>query len=168
MSISDKILVGKVYDAHGIRGLVKIKAFTENPLSICNYSPLTDENGNSYKIQLKNAFKADIIIVQINDISNRTDAEKLKGTKLYASRDIIVDNDEEVLLSELENFKVIDEQETLLGIIVGTFNHGAGEVLEIELTNGKTGLLSMNKDSVLEINKQKEYIKIDYEHLLES
>ena len=169
MAVSDKILVGKIYDAHGIRGLLKIKSFTEDPVSICDYSPLTDDKGNVYNIQLKSKGKSDIIIVAINDISDRTTAETLKGTMLYANRDSIVDNNEDVLVSELENFNVLDANDTLIGKVDGTFNYGAGDILEIELSGtDKTALLSINKDSVFEINKEKEYIKIDREHLLES
>ena len=169
MAISDKILVGKIYDAHGIRGLVKIKSFTENPVSICEYSPLTDEAGNIYKIQLKSQGKSDIIIVAINDISDRTTAETLKGTMLYAPRSSIIDNEEDVLVSELDNFKVLDNDNNLIGKVEGTFNYGAGDILEIEINGSdKTALLSINKYSVTEINKEKEYIKIDREHLLES
>ena len=169
MTISDKVLVGKIYDAHGIRGLVKIKSFTTNPVSICDYSPLTDELGNEYKIQLKSRAKSDIIIVAINDISDRTTAETLKGKKLYANRSSIIDNEKDVLVSELENFKVIDTNNSSVGKVLQILNFGAGDILEIELDNDKkTALLSMNKDSVKEINKEKEYIKIDCEHLLES
>lgn len=169
MTVSDKILVGKIYDAHGIRGLVKIKSFTENPISVCDYSPITDEVGNVYKIQLKSKGKSDIIIAAINDISDRTVAETLKGTMLYAPRSSIIDNEEDVLVSELDNFKVIDANGTLIGKVEGTFNYGAGDILEIETEgSNKTALLSINEYSVLEINKEKEYIKIDREHLLES
>lgn len=169
MAISDKILVGKIYDAHGIRGLVKIKSFTENPISICDYSPLTDNNGNVYNIQLKSQGKSDIIIVAINDISDRTTAETLKGTMLYAPRSSIIDNEEDVLISELDNFKVLDNDNNLIGKVEGTFNYGAGDILEIEINGSdKTALLSINEYSVTEINKEKEYIKIDREHLLES
>ena len=169
MTISDKILVGKIFDAHGIRGLVKIKSFTENPISICDYSPLTDEFGNVYKIQLKSKGKSDIIIVAINDISDRTTAEALKGTLLYAPRSSIIDNEEDVLISELDNFNVFDKENNLVGKVGGTFNYGAGDILEIEINGSeKTALLSINEYSVIEINKEKEYIKIDREHLLES
>lgn len=169
MTISDKILVGKIFDAHGIRGLVKIKSFTENPVAICDYSPLTDESGKEYKIQLKSKGKSDIIIVAINDISDRTTAETLKGTMLYASRSSIIDNEEDVLISELDNFKVMDDKDNIVGTVLGTFNYGAGDILEIEIEGSdKTALLSINEYSVHEINKEKEYIKIDREHLLES
>ena len=46
MAASDEpILLGEIVAAHGIRGLVKIRAFTEDPEQLFAYGPLRDENG---------------------------------------------------------------------------------------------------------------------------
>ena len=37
---SDKVLIGKIVNAHGIKGDVKVKSFTMNPADVCSYTPL--------------------------------------------------------------------------------------------------------------------------------
>lgn len=163
------ILVGKIVAAHGIKGCIKIKSYTVPPTAICEYSPLIDTTGKEYKISLKSAGKNDVIIVSIDDINDRNAAELLKGIELYTPRSSVIDNDEDLLIPELIDFKVIDNKEKEIGKIINVLNYGAGSILEVEIIGvEKTALLSMNKDSVIEINNKKGYIKIDREHLLES
>ncbi len=41
------ILLGVIGAAHGIKGEVRIKAFTGDPLAIADYGPLTDDKGRA-------------------------------------------------------------------------------------------------------------------------
>ncbi len=169
MTILDKVLIGKIYDAHGIRGLVKIKTFIQNPKSFCDYTPIVDDKDNIYDIEFKNITgKPDIIIAKLNNINDRTSAEQLKGTLLYTNRSSIINDDNDILINELKDFKVIDENDNNVGIVKDILNYGAGDILEIIMQDNKSALLSMNEYSIKEINKQKEYIKIDRTHMLES
>ena len=42
---TDRVLLGVVAAPHGVRGLVRIKSFTEDPMAIAAYGPLSDETG---------------------------------------------------------------------------------------------------------------------------
>jgi 16S rRNA processing protein RimM len=46
--MSDLILLGVVGAPHGVRGEVRIKTFTGDPLGIAGYGPLTDGKGRSF------------------------------------------------------------------------------------------------------------------------
>ena len=165
---SQNILVGKIVAAHGIRGWVKIKSYTTIPSDICKYSPILKSNGTELKIELKSAGKNDVIIASIKGIVDRNQAEELKGTELFTLSSSITKDKNEILFSELIGFKVLDNNDSEIGEIVDILNFGAGEILEIKLNNKeKTALLSYNKDSILDQNKTKGFIKIDTEHLLE-
>ena len=50
MSDENLILLGIVGAPHGVRGEVRIKAFTGDPLAIAGYGPLTDRKGRSFTI----------------------------------------------------------------------------------------------------------------------
>lgn len=165
---SQNILVGKIVAAHGIRGWVKIKSYTTIPSDICKYSPILKSNGTELKIELKSAGKNDVIIASIKGIVDRNQAEELKGTELFTLSSSITKDKNEILFSELIGFKVLDNNDSEIGEIVDILNFGAGEILEIKLNDkGKTALLSYNKNSILDQNKTKGFIKIDTEHLLE-
>ncbi|MBR1545095.1 MAG: 16S rRNA processing protein RimM, partial [Alphaproteobacteria bacterium] len=80
---SDKVLIGKIVNAHGIKGDVKIKSFTMVPSNLCTYTPLLKADGSELKIKLKSPANSDVIIAHIDGIDDRTSAEFLKGTEIF-------------------------------------------------------------------------------------
>ena len=40
-----RICVGQILGAHGVKGLVKLASFTDDPEAIVDYGDLTDETG---------------------------------------------------------------------------------------------------------------------------
>ena len=49
-----RVMVGEIGRPHGVRGLVRLRAFTEDPTAIAAYSPLTDASGTRrFAITLK-------------------------------------------------------------------------------------------------------------------
>ena len=59
------ILLGVVGGAHGIKGEVRIKSFTEDPTDIKAYGPLFDAKGNKYTIRTARIQKK-VVEVTIN------------------------------------------------------------------------------------------------------
>ena len=78
----DRILMGRIGAAHGIKGEVRITAFTEDPLAIADYDPLeTDRDGLSISIAKARLAKT-VVIATLKGISDRNDAERLNGVSL--------------------------------------------------------------------------------------
>ena len=44
MTSDNKILIGKIVAAHGIKGDVKIKSYTTIPSDLCSYYPILNKN----------------------------------------------------------------------------------------------------------------------------
>src|SRR5947207_358763 len=83
----DRILLGRIAGAHGIRGEVIIHAFTEPPENIAAYGPLSDEAGaRTFRIETARA-TAKGVVARLAGVSDRTAAEALKGVALYVDRD---------------------------------------------------------------------------------
>lgn len=166
-SANDMVLIGKIVNAHGIRGDVKIKSFTVNPSDVCTYSPILKSDGSELKIKVRSTGTSDIVIASIDGVNDRTTAETYKGCELYTPKSAILDDESEILLSELVGWDVKNTANHVLGHIVNIYNFGAGDILEIQLSDsGKMAMMSYNKDSVLDENKNERYIKIDSDHLL--
>ncbi len=167
---SDKVLIGKIINAHGIKGDVKIKSFTTIPADVCSYSPLLNADGKELKIKLRSSANSDVIIAHIEGIEDRTIAETMKGTEIYTLKSSIIDEEsDEILLSDLIGFKVLDENSSKIGTVSDIFNYGAGDILEVQLYGKeKTALLSYNDYSILDQNNEQGFLKIDSKHLLES
>lgn len=43
--MADRLLVGVVVGAHGIRGAVRVKSFTADPGAVATYGPVEDDEG---------------------------------------------------------------------------------------------------------------------------
>ncbi|MDD3019636.1 MAG: ribosome maturation factor RimM [Alphaproteobacteria bacterium] len=158
---SKKILVAKILTAHGVRGFVKLRTFLEEPADIEGYTPC-DQKGHGYKITLKNPVKGDWV-ASIDGITDRNDAEKLRGFELFIDRDQLPETDDgEIYIEDLVGLTCIDKQGTNLGKIIDFQNFGAGDLIEIQpATGGKTYYLPMVEPYVGEFDLEKGTILIE-------
>ena len=57
-----RVLLGVVAAPHGVRGLVRIRSFTEDPMAIASYGALSDETGRKqYRIEALSAVKGAVL-----------------------------------------------------------------------------------------------------------
>lgn len=130
------ILMAVIGSAHGIRGAVKVKTFTENPKGILSYGSLHDEKGQEYSLKFLRLAPPDCVIVTIEGIADRTQAEALRGTKLYVERNQLPNlKEEEFYHSDLIGLKVSDLDGQEVGRVRAISNFGAGDFLEIVDSN---------------------------------
>jgi 16S rRNA processing protein RimM len=124
-----RVMVGEIGRPHGVRGLVRLRAFTEDPAAIAAYSPLTDEAGTRrFAVTLKGGD-----IAAIEGIADRDAAQRLTGTKLYVERDRLPPpDDEEFYLVDLIGLAAVTEGGEALGRIRAVEDHGAGAFLIVE------------------------------------
>ena len=119
-------MVGEIGRPHGVRGLVRLRAFTEDPAAIAAYSPLTDEAGTRrFAITLKGGDLA-----AIEGVSDRDAAQRLTGTRLFVERDRLpATEEEEFYLTDLIGLPAVTEAGERLGTIRAVEDHGAGPFL---------------------------------------
>ena len=81
MTTSPKLVrVGVIASAHGVKGQVKVKCFTEKPETLLTFKNLTDASGKrSFRLK-KQGVKNDLLIVSIDGVDDRNTSELLKGT----------------------------------------------------------------------------------------
>ena len=85
--MTDRICVAQIGAAHGIRGEVRLRSFTENPAAVAGYGPLESEDGaRRFTIEALRPAK-DHFVVRLAGVGDRNAAEKLANLKLYVSRD---------------------------------------------------------------------------------
>lgn len=158
------VCVGVVTSAHGIRGAVNIKSYTENPSDISSYGPIYSEGGEKeYKIKILSV-KKDRVIAIIDGLDTRNDAEKLKGLKLFVSRSALpdIDNDEEFYSEDLIGISAIFDDGTEFGTVKAIHNYGACDILEIQLKDSdREELVAFTRELVPEVNIEEGYIVID-------
>jgi 16S rRNA processing protein RimM len=121
-----RVMVGEIGRPHGVRGLVRLRAFTEDPAAIAAYGPLTDEAGTRrFVLTIKGGD-----IAAIEGVADRDAAQRLTGTKLYVERDRLPPpDDEEFYLVDLIGLSAVTDTGETLGRIRAVEDHGAGAFL---------------------------------------
>lgn len=135
-----------VTSAHGVHGRVKLKIFTEHPKSVTAYGPLRDEKGQSYRLKITGE-AAGMPVASIEGITERNEAEKLRGLALGVDRSALPEPEEGVYyLDDLIGLRVELEDGALYGTIRSIQNYGAGDIAEITLEGGKIELLPFSDE----------------------
>jgi 16S rRNA processing protein RimM len=130
-----RIVLGHIVGAHGIRGDVIIRSYTQEPLDIAAYGPLLEENGSrTFKItKARPASKG--IVAHLAEIDDRDSAEALTGVGLTVERKKLPQPEPDAYYhADLIGLDVVDPAGVPIGSIVGVHNYGAGDILELKLS----------------------------------
>ena len=127
-----RVLLGVVAAPHGVRGLVRVKSFTEDPMAIGTYGPLSDETGKkAYRVEVLSAARG-TVLARIEGIADRTAAEALRGLRLYVGRDALPDAGErEWYEADLIGLPAVGRDGRDWGKVVAFHDFGAGSVMEV-------------------------------------
>lgn len=158
----ERICLGAIVGVHGIRGEVKVKSFTEFPEDIDQYGDVEDEAGTrKFKIKVTGHSK-ELLRVKIKGVDDRNVAMALKGIGFYVNKDVLPELDEEEFYhTDLIGLEVKNEAGDFIGEVVGVYNFGAGDMLEIKTSEtGKSEMLPFTKEYVPTVNIKDGYIII--------
>lgn len=132
----DLVLVCVVGRPHGVRGLVHIHSYVEDPTSLERYGALQDEKGRFWSLRWCKTVEnvAELVRGNGEPLTNRTQAQEIVNTRLYVSRSAFP-------LLEEEEFYHVDligmeafEGHLSLGHVVMVHDYGGG--VSLEISNG--------------------------------
>ena len=128
----DRVLLGVVAAPHGVRGLVRIKSFTEDPMAVAAYGPLSDESGKKeYRVEALSAARG-AVLARIEGVADRTAAEALRGLRLYVDRSALPQTGErEWYEADLIGLKAVGTDGRDWGKVTAFHDFGAGSVMEV-------------------------------------
>ena len=147
------MLLGEIGAAQGLKGEVRIRSYTAEPMAIAGYGALQDEQERAIEIEsLRVTPKA--LIARIKGVTTREAAEALARTKLYIARARLpARGDEEWYHAELIGLTALDRQGETIGTVVAIHNFGAGDLIEVKpAKGGATVLVPFTRDTVLEVD----------------
>lgn len=152
-----RVCLGVMVGAHGVRGLVKVKTFTEAPEDVAAYGPVSDKSGRrrwSLEVAGPAPGKQDVVLVRVEGVKDRDAAQALHGTELYVERAVLpaLKEEETFYHADLIGLRVEDGEGRALGIVTAVENYGAGDFLEVERPDGKTLLLAFTRAVVPEVD----------------
>lgn len=135
MTSSPLFCAAMITSAHGIQGHVKVKCFLETPQDFKNYAPFCNEQGEPlYEVAKVFSQTQDLLVVSLKGVTDRTQAEALKGTPLMLSRDKLKPLTEDTFYhQDLIGLQVRSEEGKALGTVHALYNFGAGDILELQV-----------------------------------
>ena len=136
------ICVARIGAAHGVRGAVKLWTFTEDPMAVKRYGPLTSKDGTrQFEVATAREAKGHLVAT-LKGIATRDEAERLNGIELYIAREKLPDTDEdEYYHADLIGLAAVNAADEPLGRVIAIHNFGAGDIIEIAPPHGATMLL---------------------------
>jgi 16S rRNA processing protein RimM len=148
-----RVLVAQIGAAHGLRGEVRLRSFTEDPMAVKDYGALESEDGaRRFEIQSLRPAK-DVLIARLAGIADRTAAEALCNLRLFVARDRLPPPEtDEFYHADLIGLAAVAPDGRELGTVLALHNFGAGDLIEVKLTDGATVMLPFTKAAVPEID----------------
>ena len=140
--MKDRVCVGAIAGAFGIKGEVRLKSFCAEPESIASYGPLSSEDGmTTWDLQLVRPAKSGFV-GRLSGVTTKEEADALRGTTLHVARSRLPDlPDDEFYTADLVGLPVLDTEGSEIGRITAVLNHGAGDLLEIDGDDSGPGIL---------------------------
>ena len=137
MSDAKLILVGQVAGGFGVRGEVRVTAFTADPLGLKAYGPLLRADGSVGLTLITVRAAKGAVIGRAKEIETKEQADALRGLKLFVPRDRFpAPDDDEVYVTDLIGLEARDPDGRVLGRVKAVQNFGASDMLEITPAEG--------------------------------
>lgn len=146
MASDRPVTLAAVTGAHGVTGEVRLKLFGEGVAALRRYRAFND-SGLTLE-RLKDDGKGGAI-ARFAEVTDRTAAEKLRGTALTVPRSALPPLAEgEYYHADLIGLPAVSTTGEDLGTCVSVENYGAGDVLEIERPGGKRFMVPLRDEAV--------------------
>ncbi|HUA54707.1 MAG TPA: ribosome maturation factor RimM [Candidatus Sulfotelmatobacter sp.] len=150
---STRVCVGQFAGAHGVRGLLRLKSFTQDPADVARYGPVeTEDAARRFALDVVGQAKG-VLIVRVAGVTARDQAAALAGTRLYVARACLpAPAADEFYQADLIGLGVEDPAGAPLGTIRAVDDFGAGPVLELTLADGRAVMVPFTRAVVTEID----------------
>lgn len=159
----NRVCIARIGAPHGVRGQVRLHAFTADPADVAAYGALeTEDGGRRVEIaSLKPGKNA--LIADLKGVTDRNDAETLKNARLYVSRHRLPEPDEEEWYhADLIGLAVRDGSGATVGEIVAVQDFGGGDLLEVRWEGlRQTVYVPFTREAVPTVEVAKGFVVVD-------
>ena len=162
-AVTDRlILVGQVAGGFGVKGEVRVTAYTADPLALTAYGPLLRADGTVALTLTTKRPDKNGVVGRAAEIDTKEQADALRGLKLYVPRDRFPEPEEdEFYLADLVGLEARDEAGAVIGRVKSVQNFGAGDMLEIApASGGQTWYLPFTREAAPEIRPAEGWLRV--------
>jgi 16S rRNA processing protein RimM len=146
-----RIALAAVAGAHGVRGELRLKLFSDSIESLSRHENLYVGGASRRLLAIRDSGKT--AVVRFEGIGDRSAAEALRGSLVEIERSALPILEEgEYYHADLMGLSAVDGEENSVGTVVGVENYGAGDLLEIEDAAGKRSLIPF-RDGIADLRE---------------
>ncbi len=150
---SDLVVVAQLGGAHGVRGHVRVRSFTEYEEDCFAYGPLLDEHGELVFTPKSVQVNKDGFVVWPHEPRQREEWMAMKGQLLYVPREELPEPEEdEFYFADLIGCNVKHEDGRELGEVTHVHNFGADDLIELKSPLGTDYMLPFTMEVVPQVD----------------
>ena len=134
-----RIALAAVAGAHGVKGELRLKLFSDSIENLSRHEKLIVGGVERRLISIRDAKNP---VAQFEGIADRSEAEALRGSLIEVDRSSLPALEQgEYYHADLIGLPAVDGQGKSVGTVVGVENYGAGDLLEVEVQDGRRSLI---------------------------
>jgi 16S rRNA processing protein RimM len=135
-----RIALAAVAGAHGIKGELRLKLFSDSVLSLSRYEKLHVGGIERRLLAIRDSGKT--AVARLEGIDDRSAAEALRGSLIEVDRSALPPLEEgEYYHADLIGLPAVNRDGKVIGTVAAIENYGAGDLLEIEDEQGRRSLI---------------------------
>ena len=156
--------IGQIVNTFGIKGMVKVKPFTDDIRRFDRlekvYVEKSKSNKKIYEIE-EVKYHKDMVLIKFKGIDKIEEAELLRNSYLKVDRDDEPELEEGVYyIVDLLGLEVYTDEGKLLGKVDDIYNNGSTDIYIVKDELGKQVLLPGIPDVIKEVSLEKEKIVV--------
>ena len=149
--------IGQIVNTFGIKGIVKVKPFTDDIKRFDNLKTVYIEKNNTqkeYEIE-EVKYHKDMVLIKFKGVDTVEQAELLRNAYLTISRDSAEKLEEgRYYIVDMLGLEVYTDEQVLLGTLEDIFNTGSNDIYVVKDKQGKQILLPAIQDVIKQIDME--------------
>lgn len=135
-----RIALAAIAGAHGVKGELRLKLFTDSAESLARHGNLYVGGVERRLVGVRDGGKT--AVARFEGIADRSAAEALHGALVEIDRSALPPLEEgEYYHADLIGLVCVAREGREIGKVVAVENYGAGDLLEVEMSDGKHSLI---------------------------
>ena len=144
-----RVALAAVAGAHGVKGEVRLKLFSDSAASLARHENVYVGGALRRLLAVRDSGKT--AVARLEGIDDRSASESLRGSLVEVDRSSLPPLEEgEYYHSDLIGLACVNREGETVGAVVAVENFGAGDLLEVELPNGKKSLIPF-RDGIADV-----------------
>ena len=144
-----RIALAAVAGAHGVKGELRLKLFSDSAESLTRHETLFVGGVEMRLLSIRDSGKT--AVARFERVGDRSAAEALRGSLVEVDRSALPPLEEgEYYHADLIGLPAVDQQGEPVGTVSAVENYGAGDLLEIEAPDGRRSLIPV-RDGIADL-----------------